>query len=177
MERTELDFWGNHGVLVPGCGAGHDVRMLAAAVGNVLGLDISPAAVEQVSRHPRVSDERYCVGDFLAPGWSKGVVFSAMWEHTCFCAIDPALRGRYAESAAEVIEPGGVLAGVFYLTPEKAPGEESQPPFGATIEEIESHFSPWFQLMDGRVPSVCYPGREGREWLAVFRRLSDERVA
>ncbi|MGD7653033.1 MAG: methyltransferase domain-containing protein, partial [Verrucomicrobiales bacterium] len=170
LERVEPGFWGGGTVLVPGCGAGHDVRMLAGVGLDVLGLDLSETAVKLVSGRERAGGERYEVGDFLAAGWSGGRSFSAIWEHTCYCAIDPDLRSRYARSAAEVLEPGGVLAGVFYLTPTKREGEERQPPFAVTVEALEACFAPWFECVEGAVPERAYPGREGKEWLAVFRR-------
>jgi len=44
------------------------------------------------------------------------------------------------------------------------------PPFAASREEIISLFAPWFDLRKDRVPARAYPGREGREWLAIFGR-------
>jgi hypothetical protein len=38
------------------------------------------------------------------------------------------------------------------------------------VEELDSVFSPWFERETAWVPEAAYPGREGREWLAVYRR-------
>ncbi len=177
VERFGAELWSGGVVLVPGCGLGHDVRALAAAGVEVLGLDIAESAVEGARGFPVAGGERYEVGDFLDPEWRAGRRFSAVWEHTCFCAIDPAQRGAYAESAAAVLDAGGVFAGVFYLTPND-PGEEGcGPPFNSTVEEIEGLFSRWFERVAGWVPRSGYPGREGREWVGVFRKLPQERVA
>ena len=73
--------------------------------------------------------------------------------------------------------PGGVLAGVFYLTPNDPGEDESGPPFKVSIEEIDGLFSPWFERIDGWVPQAAYPGREGREWIGIFRKLPHDRVA
>jgi len=156
-------------VLVPGCGSGHDVRALAAAGATVTGLDLSSKAVEVAEGFTRVQDERYACGslfDWQAP------VFDALWEHTCFCAIDPADRPRYAEAAARLIRPGGRLVGVFYLDPQDPDGG---PPHGSTREEITRHLEPWFTLKRGSVPTRAFPSREGREWLATFVRHEGER--
>ena len=153
---------------VPGCGSGHDVRALASAGARVLGLDLSPYAVEKARSHAPVNHERYAEGDLFK--WS-GEVYDFAWEHTCFCAIDPSCRDDYGESMGRLIRTGGVLFGVFYLNPWD-PGEKAEgPPFGVTKEEIIKHLKPWFSLNWGKQPSQAYPGREGREWLASFQRL------
>lgn len=171
LERLELGAWGLGPVLVPGCGLGHDVRVLAALGLPVVGVDISPTALERAQGFPLSGDERYELGDFLAPAWRVGRDFSAIWEHTCFCAIDPSERGRYAEAAAGCLREGGLLAGVFFLTPFD-PGEDaSGPPFAATKDELEAVFKPWFERVDGWVPRTAYPGRGGREWIGLFRKL------
>ncbi len=164
--------WGPGPVLVPGCGFGHDARALAALGIPVLGLDVSPTAVERAREFPQAGAEIYEVGDFLDPAWRAGREFSALWEHTCFCAIDPGDRQRYAAAAAACLREGGLLAGVFFLTPFD-PGEEAVgPPFAVTVEELDEWFSPWFERVDGWVPQAAFPGREGREWIGLFRRIA-----
>jgi SAM-dependent methyltransferase len=151
-------------VLVPGCGSGHDVRALAASGAQPVGVDLSPKAVEVAASLGGTGGERYEAGDFLDGGWSG---YDAIWEHTCFCAIDPARRADYARSAAEAVRPGGRLFGVFYLDPENG---GDGPPFGATREEIIGCFRPWFDFLEGWVPKRTYESRTGREWVAVFGR-------
>lgn len=157
-------------VLVPGCGSGHDVRALAAAGLAVVGVDLAPLAIAAAESHPRAGDETYEHADFLDPDWRAGKRFSAIWEHTCFCAIHPALRPDYARACADLIKPGGRLIGVFFLTPNEPGTEHEGPPFNSTIPEIEGHFAPWFVREHGWIPENAYPGREGQEWLVVFRR-------
>jgi len=169
--------WGDGPILVPGCGLGHDVRALARLGMPVLGLDIAETAVGKARLFPLVAEETYEAGDFLDPAWREGRLFSAIWEHTCFCAIDPALRANYVEAAADLLGPGGVFIGVFYLTPHDPGEEETGPPFGVSIGELDALFSPWFERIEGSVPQSAFPGREGREWLGIFRKLPHARVA
>jgi SAM-dependent methyltransferase len=169
IERHGVALWGGGPVLVPGCGLGHDVRALAALGLPVLGLDIAETAVALASGITAVGGETYACGDFLDPAWRVGREFSAVWEHTCFCAINPALRQAYAEATAALLDAGQVLIGVFYLTPEMA-SDETGPPFKVSIEELEEIFGPWFERIDGWVPERAYPSRVGREWVGIFRR-------
>lgn len=177
IERLGPALWGEGPVLVPGCGLGHDVRALAALGIPVVGVDISETAIASARSIPAAGTETYERGDFLDPAWREGRQFSAIWEHTCFCAIDPSQRASYAASAAAVLPPGGVLAGVFYLTPNDPGEEEAGPPFNVSIAELEERFSPWFERADGWVPQRVYPSREGREWVGIFRKLPHARVA
>ncbi|HEX7261278.1 MAG TPA: methyltransferase domain-containing protein, partial [Luteolibacter sp.] len=133
LDQLAADAWGGGPVVVPGCGLGHDVRALAGRGIPAVGVDISPTAVTRAREFPRVGGEIYEAGDFLDPAWRDGRMFAAVWEHTCFCAIDPADRGRYAEAVAAVLPEGGLLAGVFYLKPYD-PGEEAcGPPYEVTL--------------------------------------------
>lgn len=171
LEKIEAGDWGRGPILVPGCGLGHDVRALGVLGIPLVGVDVSQSAVERARAFPRAGDETYELADFLNPAWRDGREFSAVWEHTCFCAIDPGDRSRYAEAVAGCLPPGGLLAGVFFLNPYD-PGEEaSGPPFGVTVAELDGWFSPWFERVDGWMPRGGFPGREGREWLGLFRKL------
>lgn len=164
--------WGGGPVLVPGCGFGHDVRALATLGIPVLGLDLAPTAVERAREFPATGLESYELGNFLDPEWRVGRGFSAIWEHTCFCAIDPGDRKHYAEAAAGCLPEGGLLAGVFFLTPFDQGEEAAGPPFAVTVEELDAWFSPWFERSEGWVPRAAFPGRAGREWIGLFRKIA-----
>jgi SAM-dependent methyltransferase len=156
-------------VLVPGCGSGHDVRALATGGARVTGLDLSSTAIKVARGHTPVRGEEY-VCDCLF-SW-EAEPFDALWEHTCFCAIDPSCRGIYAEAVGRLVRPGGKLVGVFYLNPEDP---DDDPPYGSEKTEIVKHLEPWFTLQWGSVPKRAFPSREGREWLATFVRHDRER--
>ena len=85
-------------VLVPGCGFGHDVRALAAAGAEVLGLDIAPFAIAAARAFPRCGHESYILADLFDPGAVRGK-FDWVFEHTCFCAIQLDRRGEYARAS------------------------------------------------------------------------------
>ncbi|BCU79688.1 hypothetical protein [Luteolibacter sp. LG18] len=165
--------WGGGEVLAPGCGFGHDVRVIASTGVPVLGLDLAAAAVEGARGFPSVGQERYLQADLFDRSWWPAKGFTGWWEHTCFCAIDPVDRPRYAEAAGALVRPGGWLCGVFFLTPNERGEESCGPPFDSTIGEIEGLLAPWFERVDAWVPTRSYPGREGREWVAIFRRKQD----
>jgi len=159
-------------VLVPGCGSGHDVRAIAAAGASVTGLDIAASAVARASGFPPVGGERFIEGDLLALPATWSGRFDWVFEHTCFCAIDPSLRQAYVRAVAGALKPGGKLLAVFYMDPDVTRGEG--PPFGVGEEELSDLFGPYFELLCDEAPTRAYPGREGRERVRVLEKTSDQ---
>ena len=106
------------------------------------------------------------LGDFFAP--AAGAVFDGLFEHTCFCAIDPARRADYVRSAAAAIKPGGRLLAVFFTDPEN---DGAGPPFGCTREELDALFGRDFRLLDESREIPTFPERHGRELLRIYERV------
>ncbi len=156
-------------ILVPGCGFGHDVRALAATADEVIGIDIAPSAVEAAGKLPAAGHERYELQDLFAlpPSW-RGA-FDGVWEHTCFCAIQPSQRPAYVEAVADALRPGGKLFAIFYLDPGNDSPDEG-PPFEVSVAELDRLFLPRFTLVREWLPKRAYPNREGREWMRVMTR-------
>lgn len=155
-------------VLVPGCGLGHDVRALATTADEVIGIDIAPSAVKAARTFPPVGGESYDLADLFAmPPRLRGT-FDWVWEHTCFCAIDPALRAAYVEAVAGVLRPSGHLLAIFYLDPGHDDPDEG-PPFAVSTAELDAFFAHRFTLVREWLPDRAYPGREGREWMRVLK--------
>ncbi|MFT5467395.1 MAG: SAM-dependent methyltransferase [Verrucomicrobiales bacterium] len=160
-------------VIAPGCGLGHDVRAIAAAnlEAEVIGLDVAPTAVESADEFPKASSEKFLVGDWFNLSDELVGTCDWIWEHTCFCAIDPNLRDAYVQAAKRALKPSGQLLGVFYLNPydeEHAEGAD-EPPYGSSIEELERRFSPEFEILESWTPERAYSGREGRERVILMR--------
>ncbi len=154
-----------HGrVLVPGCGSGHDVRAIAAGGADVIGFDIAPSALTAASHFTPAGRESYRLGDFLAG--EAGAGFDWLFEHTCFCAIDPARRRDYAEAAAAAVRPGGHFLAIFYANPDHPDG----PPFGCSEAELDALFTPAFETLASQTGFPTHEGRENREILRLFRR-------
>lgn len=151
-------------VLVPGCGTGHDVRAWAGAGFDATGLDIAPSAVRLATERTAGAGLKaeFRQGDFLADTpWRR---FEWLFEHTLFCAIDPARRDEYVRAVLRWLEPGGHLLAVHYLI-----DDQDGPPFGTTREEVLSRFQPHFRLIEDWVPR-SYPNRTGLERVFWWRR-------
>ncbi len=151
-------------VLVPGCGLGHDARAWARAGFDVTGCDIAPSAVK-LSQEKTVATglrAEFRLGDFLRD--EPPALFDWVFEHTCFCAIDPAQREDYVRAVGRWLKPGGQYLAVNYLIP-----DTDGPPFGTTREELLQRFSPHFELLAEWVPR-SYPNRTGLELMLWWRK-------
>ena len=169
----------NGRVLAPGCGTGHDAKAIALRCpqARVVGVDIAPAALSKAAKEqkPIPPNLEFREQDFfeIASGADSGA-YDWIWEHTCFCAIDPARRSEYVETAHAALKTDGILLGVFYLDPydeEHQPGDG--PPFGSELKELEARFfdSGKFRQVESYLPEVSYSGREGREWFLRAQKV------
>jgi SAM-dependent methyltransferase len=156
-------------VLVPGCGTGHDVRALAGQGAEVVGLDLAPSAIATAQRFPAAGRETYELGNLFELAAHLRGAFDCVWEHTCFCAIDPSMRADYVRSVHAALRPDGNLLAIFYLDPGNASPDEG-PPFEVSIAELDRLFLPHFDLLQEWLPQNAYPGREGREWMRLMRK-------
>ncbi|MDF1752829.1 MAG: methyltransferase domain-containing protein [Verrucomicrobiales bacterium] len=155
-------------IMVPGCGLGHDVRAIAdvCPVAEVLGIDISGTALQEAAAFAKSGAERYEELDLFDLPGVHHQSFDWIWEHTCFCAIDPERRDDYVEAVHRALKPDGELLGIFYLDPydeDHQPG--GGPPHGTSVAELESRFvgSGRFEITEKYVPEVSYRGRAGLE--------------
>lgn len=155
-------------VLVPGCGYGHDVRKIASAGYNVTGIDISERALQAArflseGEKGRAFFEREDLFDQSLPEKRR---YDLVWEHTCYCAIDPERRADYVAAAYELLKPRGRLIGVFFTAPQRELG----PPYMTDRDDLVAKFSKRFDLLWERAPALYYPAREGMEWLMSWQR-------
>ncbi len=152
-------------LLVPGIGAGHDARFLASRGFDVTGIDLSETAVEKARGLAAADgvDLTVEVANLLELPESF-CDFDALFEHTCFCAIDPALRDDYVDAAADLLRPGGTLLGVFFIFT-----AEEGPPFGSSEEELRARFGARFDI---DIASACENSAERRKGIEMLLRMT-----
>lgn len=157
-------------VLVPGCGTGHDVRAWAKAGFSVTGQDIAPSAILLATEWTQAAglSAEFILGDFLIDSPPRR--FDWVFEHTLFCAINPARRNDYVAAVHRWLAPDGNYLAVNYLIP-----DEGGPPFGTTRDELWQRFSPGFELVKEWAPR-SYPNRTGLELMMWWHanRASDK---
>lgn len=150
-------------ILIPGAGNAYEAAYLFEnGFTNVTVVDLARHPLEDLKKRvPGFPDAKLLQIDFFD---QKGQ-YELVVEQTFFCALDPVLRPEYARKMAELIKPGGKLAGVFFNT-----HFEGGPPFGGTKEEYVRYFEPWFNF---KVYDECYNSikpRAGRELFVILER-------
>lgn len=169
LETRPAGIWGEGGVLVPGCGRGHDAAALQESGRRVIGLDVALSALAGAEGlyGKRVS---WLTGDFFDGTLAEENRVGAIFEHTCFCAIPPERRADYVQASLRWLKPEGRLVGIFFLDPPGRSDEEAGPPFGAEKEEIRDLFGAGFEILRESLPERSHPERRGREWVVEMIR-------
>jgi methyl halide transferase len=157
-------------VAVPGCGRGHDCRLLAGRGHRVWGFDWAPHAIAEARALAArdavdVTFEQRDV--FGLPAAYPGF-FDGAWEYTSYCAIDPGRRLEYVRMLHAILKPGGWLLACFFPLREGSGG----PPFPTSEAEIRELLAPGFAFVDTYRPETSAEGRRGLEWIVFARAVS-----
>ena len=151
-------------ILVPGCGTGYEVRLFAARGHDVLAIDFSDAAVEAAARELGELSVHLKKADFFA---FDGGPFDVVYERAFLCALPRRLWPDWARRVAELVRPGGELAGFFYLD-----DNQRGPPFGVAPHALRALLEADFELSEERaIPAAdSIPVFKGKEVWQVWRR-------
>ncbi|KZV89719.1 S-adenosyl-L-methionine-dependent methyltransferase [Exidia glandulosa HHB12029] len=164
--------------IVPGCGRGWDVVLLAELTDlQVMGGDLSPTAIraanDYLSKNTSSAADRisFEVIDYFKYQIPANDRFMLAFDFTFFVALDPPMRPQWGAKINEYVAPGGILiALVWPIDPTRNTG----PPHGVTVEAYESVIGPnWEQIynvlhpdmMPGKIPTAV-----GR--LVVWRKTA-----
>ena len=156
--------------LVPGCGRGYDVVLLATPERQATGLDIAPLAIAAAEefysnlpddkKPPRESVSFQTTSFFDMPE-DEDNKFQFIYDYTFFCALDPSIRQQWGEKMAALVSTGGELCTIMFPIGEK----EGGPPFKVSIEDYKSILEPLgfeaFQL-EMLPAELCHEGRDGK---------------
>lgn len=150
-------------ILVPGCGTGYEVRLFAERGHDVLGIDFSDGAIEAAQRYLGSLCKRVRKADFF----ELRATFDLVYERAFLCALPRARWPDWARRMAELVRPGGELAGFFYLD-----DNQRGPPFGVSRQGLRDLLERTFELTaDELVPPVdSIPVFQGKEIWQVWKR-------
>ncbi len=149
---------------VPGCGSGYEIRALHEYGWPVVGLDFSPAAIDRCRCELGPLEHLVRVGDFFSPAPDLAD-FALVYERTFLCALPPERHAPYARQMAELVVPGGVLCGFFFLGPEDEP-----PPYPLSQGQFDALLGEAFERIEDLPVPDSLPLYAGKERWQVWRR-------
>jgi len=161
----------NTKALIPGCGRGYDVQLLAERYGHAIGCDISATGVEEakkwLSEQPATTGKRsVLLKDFFdtKTGLDADGPFDLIYDYTFLCALVPDLYDKWATRMAELLTPHGELITMIY--PIVNEGVQTPcPPYPMNFDLIKSLLTPkGFHCMDSITilpPELSHPVRSG----------------
>lgn len=149
-------------IAVPGCGFGHDAAELAQRGFRVTAFDFASLALEGA---------RAKYGDTIAwrqEDWfeTQAGPFEAVFDHTCFVAMEPQRREAYLVRTAALMKPGGLWWLVAF---HETKGPEG-PPFPIDPDALRALVEPAFEVLHLAPATRSHPRRAGREFLMIGRK-------
>jgi len=151
-------------VLIPGCGNGYELVCMLDAGWNATAIDFSPVAVSRARGVVGSWAAQVVEADFF--NWQPPRPLDLIYERAFLCAMPPAMWSRVAARWAQLLAPGGQLAGFFFFgTSPKGP------PFGIARAALEELLAPWFDLVEEGEVVDSLPVFAGLErWMLWQRR-------
>ncbi|KAK4692633.1 hypothetical protein P7C71_g4612, partial [Lecanoromycetidae sp. Uapishka_2] len=120
--------------LVPGCGKGYDVLLLASFGYDAFGLEVSETAVKRCNEEQEIHGDKYPVkdkkfgagnvtfmfGDFFGTDWMKNVEgdgkVDLIYDYTFLCALPPSFRPDWALRMSQLLAVDGNLICIEFPT-------------------------------------------------------------
>ncbi|KAL4999659.1 thiol methyltransferase [Aspergillus recurvatus] len=146
--------------LVPGCGRGVDVLLLASFGYDAYGLEYSKSAIEECKKEEQDADQKYPVrdasigrgqvtwiqGDFFANDWVEalgieGNQFDFIYDYTFFCALPRSLRPAWALRHTQLLAPSPQGNLVCLEFPRHKDPLQPGPPYSSPSEAYIEHLS------------------------------------
>ncbi|OQE15754.1 hypothetical protein PENFLA_c030G00832 [Penicillium flavigenum] len=146
--------------LVPGCGRGVDVLLLASFGFDAYGLEYSAAAIEACKKEEndnanwyRVRDQTvgtgkvtWIQGDFFDDAWLEKIGvplngFDIIYDYTFFCALDPSMRPKWALRQTQLLSPSPAGNLICLEFPRHKDPQSAGPPYTSSSEAYMAHLS------------------------------------
>ncbi len=146
-------------ILVLGCGTGHDVAFFAKAGHIATGVDFSEEAIQRAqASYSSLNDIRFLQADVFKLPTEWAAQFDVVFDHTCYCAVNPNRRTELVTVWKRMLAEGGHLLG-FFFTRDKVKG----PPWGGSEWEIRQRLKNHFDFRYWTRWRKSAPKRQGYE--------------
>ncbi len=150
-------------VAVLGSGRAHDAAFFAKQGHIVTAFDMSEVALKEAqklySHLPNLKLEKMDL--FALPQKFDGK-FDLIFDHTCFCAVEPSRREELVKIWRRMLAPQGQVLGIFFVF-----NKSFGPPYGSSEWELKQRFQSHFRSLYWTRWKFSPKQRQGTE-LVVF---------
>lgn len=152
--------------LIPGCGSAWEAAYLAEKGWPVTALDFSPTAIAAARQVLDGAAVDLMCADFF--NFPVAAPYRLIYERAFLCALPRKLWADWGRRVAELLPPGGRLAGYFFLC-----DQPKGPPFGILPDELSGLLADHFDLVEDSPVDDSIPVFAGRERWQVWQRRAD----
>ena len=149
--------------LIPGCGAAYELAFLSEQGWDAVAIDFSPAAVAKAKAGLGQWADNVVQADFF--GYQPFSQLELVYERAFLCALPKIMWPRVAARWADLLAPGGLLAGFFFFD-----DEAKGPPFGIARAALDVLLDPFFACIEDAAVSDSIAVFDGKERWMVWRR-------
>ena len=155
-------------VLVLGAGSGNDAAHFASLGHHVTAVDFSDEAIQRAQKkYSSQQNLKFVKADLFALPQEYVGSFDMIFEHTCFCAIDPERRSEMIKVWRRCLTDIGHILAIFFTI-----DRPNGPPFGATEWELRERMKKGFRpLYWMRLRQQSHPSRQGMETLVYAQKI------
>ena len=140
--------------LIPGCGSAWEASHLADHRWPVTALDFSPTAVACAREVLADQAVDLVCADFFA--WQPAQALDLIYERAFLCALPRKLWADWGKRVAELLPPGGLLAGYFFVC-----DQLKGPPFGILPAQLDALLLPNFECLTAQPAAGSVPAPAG----------------
>jgi thiopurine S-methyltransferase len=149
--------------LIPGCGSAREAAYLARQGWPVTALDFSPQAIAAARRLVGETTVDLICDDFFT--FAPARPYELIYERAFLCALPRTHWADWSRRIGELLAPGGLLAGYFFVS-ERSKG----PPFGIQAEQLTGLLDPNFDCLADEPVSDSVPVFANSERWQIWRR-------
>ncbi|MCL6461913.1 MAG: methyltransferase domain-containing protein [Flavobacterium micromati] len=152
-------------VLIPGCGNTYEAEyLLEQGFTNITVIDIAPTLVSSLQeKFSSNSNITILLGDFFEHKGQYNIII----EQTFFCALEPALRQKYAQKMNELLAADGILFGLLFNRQ-----FDVGPPFGGSQEEYQIVFQKEFDILQMKLCLNSVAPRANTELFIELKKVN-----
>lgn len=161
--------------LIPGCGHGYELAAFFQAQWPVTAIDFSPAAVVRAQAIFPKQATAIVQADFFT--YQARPDLTSIYERAFLCALPPQQRVAIVQRWFDLLAPGGLLFGFFFLDASldqnsaDAPRVIKGPPFVMSPRDLQELMQHRFECIEDEAVLDSAPVFAGRERWQVWRRL------